>query len=425
MVADDRGGEKPGRKDRAMNTKKLIAEGHLIDTGLMSKFLDIVVENGGTYELMSFDIGRTIHDYSRVAMNVTAPDEDKLASILENLTALGCHLAETEEQEAELKPSEADGTVPDDFYSSTNHRTRVYHAGQWIQVEDQRMDAAIVVDGNRARCVKLRDVSEGDRVVCGLTGVHVFPEFRDKERADFVFMDNEVSSERRVELVVGQLAASMEEIRLQGGRTVVVAGPVVVHTGGASHLCSLIRNGHVQALLSGNAIGVHDVEASLFGTSLGVDLETGIPVSEGHQNHMRAINAIRKSGSLRAAVDNGSLAAGLMYECMKNDVELVLAGSIRDDGPLPDTVMDMVEAQNRYARALAGADLLLILGTMLHGIGAGNMTPSWVRTVCVDINPATVTKLVDRGSAQASGIVTDVGLFLKLLADELASRRST
>ncbi len=421
MVADDRGLEKSGRKGETMSTKRLMAEGHLIDTGLMSRYLDVVVENGGTYELLSFDIGRTIHDYSRVVMTVTAPDEDRLATILENLTSLGCHLAE--DQEVTLRPSEADGTVPDDFYSSTNHRTRIHLSGSWIQVEDQRMDAAIVVEGGNARCVKLRDVSAGDRVVCGLAGVQVFPEFRDKEKADFVFMDNDVSSERRVELVVQHLAASMEEIRLRRGRTVVVAGPVVVHTGGASHLGSLIRTGHVHALLSGNAIGVHDVEAALFGTSLGVDLKTGIPVSEGHQNHMRAINAIRKRGSLRAAVESGALASGLMYECIKNDVELVLAGSIRDDGPLPDTVMDMVEAQNRYARALAGADLLLILGTMLHGIGAGNMTPSWVRTICVDINPATVTKLVDRGSAQASGIVTDVGLFLKLLADELAARR--
>ena len=232
-------------------------------------------------------------------------------------------------------------------------------------------------------------------------------------------MNNDVSSERRVELAVVQLAAAMKEIRAKPGRAVVVAGPVIVHTGGSHHLSRLIRAGYVQALLSGNAIGVHDVESALLGTSLGVDMGTGIPVYEGHKNHMRAINAVRKCGSLAAAVEQGVLKSGLMYECIRNGVDLVLAGSIRDDGPLPDTVMDMVTAQERYARALEGADLVLILGTMLHGIGVGNMTPSWVRTVCVDINPAVVTKLVDRGSAQASGIVTDVGLFLRLLADEL------
>jgi len=404
-----------------MPKRRLVAEGHLIDSGLMSKYLEIILENGGRYELTRFDIGRTVSDFSRVEMSVTAGDEEKLTTILENLVALGCHPME-ETGPVNLKPSEMDGTVPDDFYSTTNHRTRVLHAGRWLDVSDQRMDAVIVVKDDAARCVKLRDVREGDPIVCGVEGVQVFPPFREKERADFVFMDNEVSSERRVELAVARLAKLMRELRATKGRTVVVAGPVVVHTGGSQHLGRLIRGGFVQAILSGNAIGVHDTEAALLGTSLGVDTGSGIPVSEGHRNHMRAINAIRRCGSLKAAVDQGVLTSGLMYECIKGNVDLVLAGSIRDDGPLPDTIMDMVEAQARYSQALNGASLVLILGTMLHGIGTGNMTPSWVRTVCVDINPAVVTKLVDRGSAQASGIVTDVGLFLRLLGDELAER---
>ncbi|MGH9867213.1 MAG: TIGR00300 family protein [Candidatus Polarisedimenticolia bacterium] len=400
------------------NTRRLIATGHLIDTGLMSKYLDIVVENGGQYELLSFDIGRTVHDFSRVEMKVTAPDAGRLSRILENLVALGCHPVEPE-RPVTLRPSEKDGTVPDDFYSTTNHRTRIYHRDTWLDVADQRMDAVLVVDARGARCVKLRDVRAGDPVVCGIAGVQVFPPFRDKEKMDFVFMDNEVSSERRVELVAAALAGSMKEIRGRSGRTVVVAGPVVVHTGGSAHLGRLIRGGYVQSVLSGNALAVHDVEAALLDTSLGVDTRTGIPVHEGHRNHMRAINAIRRAGSLGAAVESGVLTRGLMHDCIRHGVDLVLAGSIRDDGPMPDTLMDMVAAQERYARSLEGADLVLILGTMLHGIGVGNMTPSWVRTVCVDINPATVTKLVDRGSAQASGVVTDVGLFLRLLADEL------
>ena len=401
-----------------MLRRKLVAEGHLIDSGLMSKYLEIILENGGRYELTRFDIGRTPSDFSRVEMSVTGPDEEKLAVILENLVANGCHALE-ETGPVNLKPSEMDGTVPDDFYSTTNHRTRVLHAGRWLDVADQRMDAVIVVRDGAARCVKLRDVRAGDPIICGVQGVQVFPPFREKERGDFVFMDNEVSSERRVELAVGRLAALMRELRASKERTVVVAGPVVVHTGGSQHLGRLIRGGFVQAVLSGNAIGVHDIEAALLGTSLGVDTGSGIPVSEGHRNHMRAINAIRRCGSIKAAVDSGVLATGLMYECIRGGVDLVLAGSIRDDGPLPDTIMDMVEAQSRYAKAIEGAALVLILGTMLHGIGVGNMTPSWVRTVCVDINPAVVTKLVDRGSAQASGIVTDVGLFLRLLADDL------
>ncbi len=403
-----------------MPRRRLISEGHLIDTGLMSKYLEIVLENGGRYELLRFDIGRTVSDFSSVEMSVTAPDEERLGHILENLIALGCHPVE-ETREVALKPSEIDGTAPDGFYSTTNHRTRILHAGRWIEVAQQRMDAVIVVRDNGARCVKLRDVRSGDPVVCGVDGVQVFPPFREKDRADFVFMDNEVSSERRVELAVARLAALMRDLRERRGRVIVVAGPVVVHTGGAAHLGRLIRAGHVQGLLSGNALAVHDAEAALTGTSLGIDTRTGIPVAEGHMNHMRAINAIRRCGSLKGAVEQGVLTSGLMYECVRHGVEMVLAGSIRDDGPVPDTVMDMVEAQARYAQVLENADLVIILGTMLHGIGTGNMTPSWVRTVCVDINPAVVTKLVDRGSAQASGVVTDVGLFLRLLADELVS----
>ncbi len=402
-------------------SRRLVAEGHLIDSGLMSKYLAIVVENGGTYELLRFDIGRTVSDFSRVEMNVSAAEPERLARILENLTALGCHPVD-ESASIALKPSAADGMVPDDFYSTTNHRTRVFHGGRFLEVADQRMDAVIVVDDGRARCVKLRNVKAGDRVVTGLAGVQVFPPFRERERADFVFMNNEVSSERRVELAVAQLAEAMRGIRGRGGRIVAVPGPVVVHTGGGRHLGRLVRGGYVQGILSGNALGVHDAEAALFNTSLGVDVTTGIPVDEGHRNHMRAINAIRMAGSLKDAVDRGVLTSGLMHDCIVHQVDLALAGSIRDDGPLPDTLMDMAEAQERYAAILKGADLVLILGTMLHGIGVGNMTPSWVRTVCVDIHPAVVTKLVDRGSAQASGIVTDVGLFLRLLADELEAR---
>src|SRR5678816_4061236 len=268
MVADPtRRKEAHPRKEFSMqNGRKLISEGHLIDTGLMSKYLDVVLENGGSYELIRFDIGRTVSDFSRVEMMVTAPLPEQVARILENLTALGCHVVEGSDQ-ATVKPADRDGTVPDDFYSTTNHRTRVFFDGAWIDVDKQRMDAVIVLQrletgGYRARCVKLRDVKTGDSIVCGIKGVQVFPPFREKGKMDFVFMNNEVSSERRVELVVAQLATAMKEIRARHGRTVVVVGPVVVHTGGSRHLGRLIRGGFVQSLLSGNAIGVHDVESA-------------------------------------------------------------------------------------------------------------------------------------------------------------------
>jgi lysine-ketoglutarate reductase/saccharopine dehydrogenase-like protein (TIGR00300 family) len=385
----------------------------------MSKCLDVIVENGAAYELHRFDIGRTVSDFSTVEFSVTAPDAKRLEQVLDNLTALGCRLLE--ERDAELRPSGMDGTVPDDFYSTTNYRTTVRVDGRDLEVEGQRMDGCIVVRGGRARCTKLRDVRRGDPVVCGHAGVQVHPLFKEREKGDFVFMASDVSSEKRVELTVREIARLMRDVRGRGGRIVAVPGPVVVHTGGGEYFGRILRAGFVDAVLSGNALAVHDIERALYGTSLGVHLDTGIPVVEGHKNHMRAINAVRRCGSIEGAVGQGVLKSGVMYECVRNRVPFVLAGSIRDDGPMPDTVMDLVRAQEEYARLLEGAEAVLMLGSMLHAIGVGNMIPAWVKTICVDINPAVVTKLSDRGSAQAIGVVTDVGLFLRLLADELAS----
>ena len=245
------------------------------------------------------------------------------------------------------------------------------------------------------------------------------PEFRDRERGDFAFMSNEVSSERRVEVSVSRIAALIRQTKARGERVVFVAGPVVIHTGGAGYFIELIRRGYVDTLLSGNALAVHDAEQVLFGTSLGVDLEAGVPVLGGHRHHMRAINAINRAGGIRAAVDAGVLTSGVMVECVRKGVDVVLAGSIRDDGPLVDTITDISAAQDRYADAFASAGIVIVLSTMLHGIGVGNMLPAWVPVVCVDINPAVVTKLADRGSSQTIGLVTDVGLFLHQLARHL------
>jgi len=321
-----------------------------------------------------------------------------------------------------VKPAEQDRCVPDDFYSTTNHRTHVRLKGKWVEVEKQRMDGVIVAVGSRAECRKLRDVKAGEPIVCGHDGIRVTPEFRERDRLGFAFMSNDVSSERRVEGSVSRIAQMMREVKKSGGRIAVVAGPVVVHTGGVEHFSELIRRGFVDVVLAGNALAVHDIEFALSGTSLGIDLAAGAPVEQGHRNHMAAINTINRAGSIRAAVETGVLKSGVMYECVKNGVGFVLAGSIRDDGPLPETVMDLVEAQEQYAAALTGnVQMVLMLSSMLHSIGVGNMLPSWVRVVCVDINPAVVTKLSDRGSGQTVGVVTDVGLFLHRLAEALRS----
>jgi lysine-ketoglutarate reductase/saccharopine dehydrogenase-like protein (TIGR00300 family) len=281
------------------------------------------------------------------------------------------------------------------------------------------MDAAIVVASGDATCRKLRDLRRGDRVVCGMQGVRVQPDVQSRDRPTFGFMSNEVSSERRVETAVARVADMMRRARAAGRPTAFVAGPVVVHTGGAGYFCQLIERGYVSVLLSGNALAVHDIEVALSGTSLGIDLNTGHPVEHGHRNHMRAINAVRRAGGIGRAVEAGVLRSGIMHACHTHGVRYILAGSIRDDGPLPETMMDLVQAQEAYAAALADVEIVVMLSSMLHSIGVGNMLPSWVKVICVDINPAVVTKLADRGSTQTVGIVTDVGLFLHQLAEQL------
>ena len=393
------------------------AEGHLIDSHIMENIFDQVVEYHCRFEVQEFRVGRTNSEGSYLRMKVDAPDSVVLSRLLESLLELGCAPVDT--GDASLATVERDCCAPEDFYSTTNHRTLARVAGEWIEAEGQRMDAMIVVTGGIVRCRRLRDLRQGDRIVVGLRGIRVIPESKERDRLAFAFMANGISSERQVETAVRQTAALVRQALEQKMRVVAVAGPVVVHTGGVAGLSALIRGGYVHALLSGNALGVHDVEAALFGTSLGVRLEDGRQAEHGHRNHMRAINAVYHAGSVEKAVESGVLQQGILYECVRARVPFVLAGSLRDDGPLPDTITDMNAAQDAYAKQLKGAGLVICLGSMLHSIATGNMLPSWVKIVCVDINPAVATKVSDRGTGQAVGVVADVGLFLGLLSKSL------
>lgn len=406
-------------QDAHAHTAVVGAEGHLIDSNILNAIFDKVIERGGSFEVLNFAIGRTNDEFSRISLKVSAATPAGLQRLVEDLMQLGCN--PVQEKDALVRSADRDGCVPDDFYSTTNMRTHVRIGGRWVEVERQRMDAVIVLEDSRAICRKLREVRTGDAIVCGLEGIRVTPEFRERDRGDFAFMSNEISSERRVEASVGRIAALMRDVKSRGLSIVFVAGPVVVHTGGATYFTELIRRGWVDVVLAGNALAVHDAELALFGTSLGVDLEAGTPVPGGHRHHMRAINAINRAGGIRPAVDSGVLKTGVMVECVRAGVEFVLAGSIRDDGPIVDTITDIARAQDRYAEVLASAGLVIVLSTMLHGIGVGNMLPAWIPVVCVDINPAVVTKLSDRGSSQTIGLVTDVGLFLHQLARSLAA----
>ncbi len=401
-----------------MVSKSLTHKGHLIDTGRLSSILNLIIEEGADYEITGFDVGKVPDDESSIRIRLKAGSEELLESTAAKLTHLGVRaVGETEALWAEILKDKA---APTDFYSTTNHRTEVYYEGKWQPVQHQRMDAAILRGERGLCCVKLRDIRKGDSVLVGSSSVRVhLPEPESGGKDSFAFMNNDVSSERNATQSAEKIAAQIREVREKGGKVVVVAGPVVIHTGGADALAALMRGGWIGGFLGGNAIAVHDLEYRLFGTSLGVDLATGRPSHEGHKNHMMAINAVYNHGSIAAMIKAGELKEGLMYEIIRSGTPFSLAGSIRDDGPLPETEMDMIKAQQAYADIIAGADMILMLSTMLHSIGTGNMTPSWVKTVCVDINPAVVTKLSDRGSAQTVGVVSDVGLFLRALAVEL------
>lgn len=420
----------PVRLERQANvmveSRTIRMEGHLLDSGLISRALDLIVENGGSFQVLNFNLGEQRQSTSSAEVKVSAPSHEIMEEIMSRLIDLGAVPPPQEVCDAKLEDVVMDGVGPDDFYVTTIYPTEVRVNGQWVKVQNQRMDGAIAITETNgeivAKCKILRDLNVGEKVVVDIVGIRTIRKTESREQRnsqEFSFMSAGVSSERRVELVVEQVAWELRQIRDQGGKVVVTAGPVVIHTGGGEHLAQLIREGYVQALLGGNAIAVHDMEQSIMGTSLGVDMKRGIAVRGGHRHHLKVINTIRRYGSIAKAVEAGVITNGVMYECVKNHVPFSLAGSIRDDGPLPDTQMDLIKAQQEYAELLRDADMILMLSSMLHSIGVGNMTPSGVKMVCVDINPAVVTKLSDRGSIESIGVVTDVGLFLSLLVNQL------
>jgi lysine-ketoglutarate reductase/saccharopine dehydrogenase-like protein (TIGR00300 family) len=401
-------------------------DGHLLDAGLINQALDLIVDGGGSFQVLNFNLGEQRQSTSSAEVKVTAPSHDVMETLMTQLIDLGALPPPQDVCDSILETVTQAGVSPDDFYVTTIYPTEVRVQCEWIKVRGQRMDAAIVVretpNGLDAYCSLLRDLQVGDRVVVGVEGIRTIRKTESREQRntqEFSFMGAGVSSERRVELVVEQIAWELRQIRDQGGKVVVSAGPVVIHTGGGEHLAHLVREGYVQALLGGNAIAVHDIEQAMMGTSLGVDMQRGVSVRGGHRHHLKVINTIRRYGSIAKAVEQGVIPSGIFYECVRRNVPFSLAGSIRDDGPLPDTQMHLIKAQEDYARLIQGADLILMLSSMLHSIGVGNMTPAGVKMVCVDINPAVVTKLSDRGSVESIGVVTDVGLFLSLLVQQL------
>ena len=402
--------------------------GHILDAGTLSKLLDDVLEFGTDYVIERFDVGKGPDDESSARIRVSAADADALQLLLMRIQIHGANLVDP--GEALLRVVDQDGVFPEDFYSTTNLDTEVRINGHWYQVPNPEMDCGLVVAGEgdevSVMTVPVSDVSMGTQVVCGSHGVRVVlaPKEKHDDESVFEFMNSVVSSEKPQALQVRQIAQQMREVKAAGKRVLWVGGPAVVHTGAAPAFCALIEAGYVDVLFAGNALATHDIESAFYGTSLGVDLSKGSGVDHGHEHHIRAINRIRRAGSIAAAVDQGVLTSGVMHALVRNSKPYVLVGSVRDDGPLPDVYTDVIEGQRAMRANLENVGFAIMVATMLHAIATGNILPASVPLVCVDINPATVTKLSDRGSAQATGVVTDIGLFLEQLAQELTGYRA-
>ena len=402
-----------------MATEQVEVRGHIVDSLILAKILDMVLDAGADYRIVEFEIGRTSVDPSRAVIDVTAEDEDLVARLLVELQVHGAN--RVAQADAATAPADVDGVLPAGFYSTTNLPTQVRRHGRWVDVENPEMDCAVVVlpDG-RVRTEPMHRVHAGDEVVVGNDGVRVQPLSRPRGATPFEFMASEVSSEKPKDLIVGEVAERIRAARQAGGRILAVCGPAVVHTGAAPHVARLVRAGWIDVLFAGNGFATHDIESNVLGTSLGVTLVHGAPTEGGHSNHLRVINEVRRRGSIAAAVADGYITGGVMFECVSTGVPFVLGGSVRDDGPLPDVHTDVVAAADAMRAQLPGVAVALMLASTLHAIATGNLLPAGVETFCVDINQAVVTKLADRGSHQALGIVTDVGLFLHNLADHLA-----
>jgi len=418
-------------------SREVELEGHIIDSGTMGTAFSLVMDMGGSFTVETFDIGRRKEEASYARLLVEADDEATLQSIIHELHQHGANPADP--TDATLERAPADQVVPHGFYSTTNHPTFVRYEDEWLAVEQMEMDCAIVVedsaeastgdsasgqgpraDGPRAYTKVLNAVEAGDRIVTGDTGIRVEPPERPRDTGGaFGFMQGGVSSERPSESTIRQIAGAMRETKSEGGKILAVCGPALIHSGAREDLARLVREGHIDMLSAGNGFAVHDIERDLYGTSLGMNTETLDHARHGHKHHIYTISEVIREGGIEAAVESGTIESGVMYECVVNDRPYVLAGSIRDDGPLPDTITDAVEAQNAIREQAHDADMVLMLSTLLHSVAVGNCLPSTTPVVCVDINPATVTQLLDRGSAQAVGMVTDIGTFVPLLAEEL------
>lgn len=406
-----------------MYSREVKLTGHIIDSLTLPKALDLIMDMGGDFQILEFKVGKRKKDTSLARIQVKADSDPLLGEILDELAEIGAMVVEI--REVNLEAADKDKTLPSDFYSTTNHPTFIRYQDEWIPVENIEMDCMIVVDPESRKAIikPIGRIKKGDLVVVGREGIKVMAPQRPRgKKGVFEFMGSEASSEKPLRSLIKSIANEIKEVKARGGKIAVVGGPAIIHTGSGPVLAKMIKEEIVDVIFAGNALATHDIESALYGTSLGMTVETGEAVARGHRHHIYAINQINQAGSIKNAVEQGVLKEGVMYECVKNNIPFVLAGSIRDDGPLPDVITDVIDAQDEMRKYVQDVDMVIMIATMLHSIAVGNILPSQVKSICVDINPATVTKLSDRGSAQVVGIVTDVGSFLPMLYHELHNK---
>jgi lysine-ketoglutarate reductase/saccharopine dehydrogenase-like protein (TIGR00300 family) len=402
-----------------MVSEVVTLEGHIIDSKSLATVLDDIISFGGEFTIQEVHIGQHRNERSLARIEVRADSLDKMHELLHILSRHGALWHEAED--AHMLPADMDGAFPEEFYSTTNQQTFVRRNEQWIEVRDQEMDCGIVADpaSGSFRCVPICHIKKGDLIVCGERGVKVVPFEAKRSKGVFEFMASEISTEKPKHTIVRNIAAAMHDAHKSGKKILLVGGPAIVHTGASEYVETLIARGYIHVLFAGNALATHDIENNLYGTSLGVYLEKNKSADAGHEHHLRAINTIRRAGGIRSAVEKNVLTGGIMHACVKHNVEFVLAGSVRDDGPLPDVITDMLVAQDRMRAALKSVGFVLMVATTLHSIATGNILPAWIPAVCVDINPPVLTKLADRGSFQTIGVVTDVEPFFRALLQEI------
>jgi len=393
-------------------------KGHLIDSMILTKIFDVIMDLDGEFQVQEFRIGKRKKDESYAKLLIQGKSQKHLDEILESVYRAGA--TSKIQHEIKIQSAPRDMVMPDDFYSTTNNQTDVFYKGKWIKVENMMMDKCIVVKGNRAWCSPIREIKKGDMIIVGERGIRITPPERPREGVNlFQFMGSNSSSERPTQHIARKVAHDIYKTKKEKGKIVLVGGPAIVHTGASDSIATLIRLGFIDAVLAGNALAVHDIEYATLGTSLGMNVQNGTLAVRGHRNHMQAINSVFKAGSIPKMIANKTLTKGIMYECVKRKIPFVLAGSLRDDGPLPDVITDMTDAQKKYKEILKDAKMVIMISTMLHSIATGNMLPAEVKVIVVDINQPTVTKLMDRGTWQALGIVSDVGAFLPLVTQEI------